>query len=84
LYSYGVDPSLILTNPGVQQCNLRLKPSTSLHTRPFVRSNYTRPEVGLFKRNTADLEEQTSKKKSLSLRCKQLYRRTPETSEVEV
>jgi len=35
---YGVDSALILTNPGVQQCNLRHKPSTSLHTRPSVRS----------------------------------------------
>jgi len=34
---YGVDFALVLTNPGVQQCNLRHKPSTSLHTRPSVR-----------------------------------------------
>jgi hypothetical protein len=33
----GVDSTLVLTNPGVQQCNLRHKPSTSLHTRPSVR-----------------------------------------------
>jgi len=36
---YGVDSALvILTNPGVQQGNLRHKPSTSLHTRPSVPS----------------------------------------------
>ena len=33
---YGVDPALVLTNPGVQYCNLRHKPPTSLHTRPSV------------------------------------------------
>jgi hypothetical protein len=35
---YGVDSALVLTNPDVQQYNLRHKPSTSLHTRPSVRS----------------------------------------------
>jgi hypothetical protein len=35
---YGVDPALVLTNPGVQQCNLRHKPFTFLLTRPPVRS----------------------------------------------
>jgi hypothetical protein len=35
----GADPALVLTNPGVQFCNLRQKPFTSLHTRPSVRSD---------------------------------------------
>jgi hypothetical protein len=35
---YEVDSTLVLTNPDVQQCNLRHKPSTSLHIRPSVRS----------------------------------------------
>jgi hypothetical protein len=35
---YGVDPALVLTKPGVQQCNLRHKPPTSLHIRLSVRS----------------------------------------------
>ena len=56
---YGVDSALVLTNPGVRVFNLRHKPSTSLHTRPSVRSecSYTRQEVDLFKRNTAGLDE---------------------------
>jgi len=42
----GVDSALVLTNPGVQQCNLRHKPFTSLHTRPSVRSKYLYPTRG--------------------------------------
>ena len=34
----GVDPALVLTSLGVQQCNLRHQPLTSLHTRPSLRS----------------------------------------------
>jgi hypothetical protein len=44
---YGVDSTMVLTNPGVQECNLSHKPA----------NDYSRQEVGLFKRNTADLEE---------------------------
>jgi len=83
---YGVDSALVLlTNPGVQQGNLRHKPSTSCTQDHLCLVNdYTRQEVGPFKRNTAHLEEQTSKnKKSLSVRCKQPCRRNPEASEVE-
>jgi len=43
---YGVDSALVLTNPGVQLCNLRHKPSTSLHTRPSVRSEWLHPTRG--------------------------------------
>jgi len=55
---YGVDSALVLlTNTGVQQGNLRHRPSTSLHTRLCLVNDYTRQEVGPFKRNTVDLEE---------------------------
>ena len=37
---YGVDSALVLTNPGVQLCNLSHKPSPSLHTRPSMRSEW--------------------------------------------
>jgi len=35
---YGDDSALVLTNPGVQECDLKHRPSTSLHTRPSVQS----------------------------------------------
>jgi hypothetical protein len=55
---YGVDSVLVLTNPGVQQCNLSIGHSLlCTQDRPCVVLNYIRPEVGLFKQNTADLEE---------------------------
>ena len=73
------DPALVFTNPAVQQCNLRHKPFSSLpQDRPCVFSNYIRPEVSLFKRNTAYIGEST-----LNLRCQQSCRRTPQASEVE-
>ena len=81
---YGVDPALVLTNPGVQQCNLRHKPSTSSHTRLSMRSVWLHPTRG----GPVSTEHGGSKgvnpeKKSLSLRCKQPCQRTPEASEVE-
>jgi len=51
-------PALVFTKPAVQQRNLRHKPFSSLsQDRPCVFSKYTRPEVSLFKRNTAYIEE---------------------------
>ena len=62
----GVDFALVITRPGVQECNLRHQPPLPYtQDRPCVVSNYIRPEVSLFKRNTANLEEETSKKNPL-------------------
>ena len=42
---YELDSALVLSKPGVQQCNLRRKPFTSLHTRPSVRCEELQPTI---------------------------------------
>jgi hypothetical protein len=50
----------------------------------YVLNNYIWPQHSLFKQNTADLEQQTSKIKCLILRCKQPCRRNPGVPEWKI
>ena len=59
---YGIYPALVHTIPGGQECNLRHQTFTSLQKEhPCIVSEYIRPELSLFKRNTTDLERYTSR-----------------------
>ena len=69
---YEVDSALVLTKPGVQQCNLRWKPFTSLHTRLSVHSEELQPtRGGPVEKEHGGSTGVNLEKKSLSLRCEQ-------------